>query len=174
MSKNIKRIEYIENGDYLVEYRIYECAKCGKEIGESYPIEEIDNSVYCGDCAFLDDLISEKEYIKNHLFFIGDSRLRACVKDGKIYIGSGKFPWEKTDREIRNSKENTEWRTAVFERDKYTCVICKKVGGRLNAHHIKPFSKFPNDRFDIDNGITLCEKCHKRVHKEKDPAYTRE
>ena len=86
----------------------------------------------------------------------------------------GKYTYQKENfREIRNSKQNAEWRMAVFERDKYTCAICRKVGGRLNAHHIKPFSKFPNDRFDIDNGITLCEECHKRVHKERNPVYIR-
>lgn len=173
MNKNIKRIVHIENGDHVVEYRIYECAECGKEIEDSHPREEIDGSVYCGDCAFLNGLISEKEYIENYMFFLVDPKLRACVKDGRIYLAHGKFPWEKTNREIRNSKQSTEWRMAVFERDKYACAICRKVGGRLNAHHIKPFSKFPNDRFDIDNGITLCEGCHKRVHKEKNSVYIR-
>ena len=173
MSKNIKRIVYIENGGHFVEYRIYECAKCKKEIEDAHPREEINGAVYCGDCAFLDGLISEKEYIKNHLYFIVDPKLRACVKDGKIYLAKGKFPWEKTNQEIRNSKKCAEWRLSVFERDEYTCAICRKVGGRLNAHHIKPFSKFPNDRFDVDNGITLCEECHKRVHKERNPVYIR-
>lgn len=65
----------------------------------------------------------------------------------------------------RNSAEYVEWRKAVFERDGFQCQVCEKIGGKLNAHHIKPFAKHKELRFDVDNGITLCETCHKKVHR---------
>jgi hypothetical protein len=61
---------------------------------------------------------------------------------------------------IRNSTEYTNWRKKVFERDDYTCLFCKKRGGDLVADHIKPFSIFKDLRLDINNGRTLCQKCH--------------
>lgn len=63
---------------------------------------------------------------------------------------------------IRQSLEYRLWREAVFARDNYTCIWCgDNKGGNLNADHIKPFALFPELRFAIDNGRTLCEPCHK-------------
>jgi len=68
---------------------------------------------------------------------------------------------------IRNSNKYKEWREAVFRRDNYTCLMCKKRGGKtyLHPHHLLPFADYPNHRFDIDNGLTLCKDCHKIIHK---------
>ncbi len=74
----------------------------------------------------------------------------------------------KTDQNklIRTSLEYKLWRTAVFERDNYTCIWCCAKNGEgkaiiLNADHIKPFALYPELRFAIDNGRTLCIDCHR-------------
>lgn len=76
-------------------------------------------------------------------------------------------------RRIRNSLEYKIWRKAVFERDDYTCIWCYARNGNgkrviLNADHIKPFSKYPELRFAIDNGRTLCVDCHRTTFGKYD------
>jgi len=70
------------------------------------------------------------------------------------------------NKTIRNSVEFRQWRKSVFENDNFVCQMCKKRGGKLNAHHLKSFSEYPNNRFDIHNGITLCQECHFRLHRK--------
>lgn len=64
---------------------------------------------------------------------------------------------------IRKSTEMRFWRTSVFKRDNFTCQLCGQHGGKLHADHIKPFCTFPELRFDLANGRTLCISCHKNT-----------
>lgn len=69
---------------------------------------------------------------------------------------------------FRQSKVYKIWRQSVFQRDSYTCISCGNKNGKgktvkLNAHHIKPFSLFPELRLAIDNGVTLCVSCHRKT-----------
>lgn len=78
------------------------------------------------------------------------------------YQRSTRYKGKKLGKSVRYKI----WREAVFERDNYTCVFCKRkkeVSGKLNADHIKPFAYFPKLRFDLNNGRTLCEECHKKT-----------
>ncbi len=62
---------------------------------------------------------------------------------------------------VRSSVEYKRWRTKVYERDGFKCVLCEYVGNELIADHIKSFSRHPELRLEIDNGRTLCKECHK-------------
>jgi hypothetical protein len=63
----------------------------------------------------------------------------------------------------RKSVEYDVWRDAVFRRDNYTCQHCG-ARGRMHAHHILSYAGFPERRYDVVNGITLCVACHGAVH----------
>lgn len=70
----------------------------------------------------------------------------------------------KTKRErtiLVGREEYKKWREAVFKRDSWTCQECGRHGCYLEAHHIKSWARFPEDRYDVGNGITLCKSCHK-------------
>ena len=60
----------------------------------------------------------------------------------------------------RTSWQYDSWRKGVMERDDYTCQCCGKRGGNLHAHHKYNFSTYVDLRYDVDNGVTLCEQCH--------------
>lgn len=68
---------------------------------------------------------------------------------------------------VRKSFVYKDWRKAVFERDNYTCQDCGGRGGKLHAHHVKSFSKHPDLRLEVSNGVTLCRACHQKHHKQK-------
>ena len=87
---------------------------------------------------------------------------------------------------IIKTKKYLKWRSDIFIRDNFTCQKCKIKGNRIEAHHEKPFHKLIEEvknylpllplyegamlytpLWDLDNGITLCEKCHKKVVKQK-------
>lgn len=65
---------------------------------------------------------------------------------------------------IRGLIEYKLWRTEVYKRDNWICRKCNRRGGKLNADHIKPFALYPELRFDIDNGRTLCWDCHRKTN----------
>ena len=62
-------------------------------------------------------------------------------------------------RRARGDSRNHRWRMDVLERDAYTCQCCG-TKDKLEAHHIKNFSKKKELRFEVSNGITLCYDCH--------------
>lgn len=68
--------------------------------------------------------------------------------------------------EDRRSSKYKMWKQSVLKRDNYTCQECG-CKGNLVVHHIKPFATEKEARFDINNGITLCQNCHREVHKNE-------
>jgi hypothetical protein len=66
--------------------------------------------------------------------------------------------------QIRQSVEYKEWRIKVWSRDKTKCKVCGIRKDPMVAHHLEGFNIFPEKRFDVDNGVTLCDKHHIAFH----------
>jgi len=67
----------------------------------------------------------------------------------------------------RKLLENARWRKEIFERDNYTCQLTgDRKGHYLVAHHLNSYNSNTEDRFNIDNGITILESIHKLFHKQ--------
>jgi len=77
--------------------------------------------------------------------------------------------------------EYKDWRQKVFLRDNFTCQGCSVTGTYLNAHHIKRLHDIVTQYgitnvaqarncyplWSLDNGVTLCPVCHKKVHSAR-------
>lgn len=92
-------------------------------------------------------------------------RARAQTGEKHNHWKGGYAPANQRDR---SKEEYFAWRNAVYARDNYTCQHCAVRGCRktpLNAHHIKTWRDFPDLRYDLTNGITLCLECHRAEHR---------
>jgi predicted restriction endonuclease len=115
-----------------------------------------------------DSLFKNRKHTEETKKKISQSRMGKC-------IGKNNYRWKggisKAYKTGYWTTQYKNWRKAVFERDNYTCQKCGKKGGYLTAHHLKSFLYYKELRFDINNGLTLCDNCHQLVdnYKKKAP-----
>ena len=106
---------------------------------------------------------------------------RFCSRDCYANYLKGKYPvnlkgkrgvkprtYHLTKRPKHEGVEYKEWRMKVFKKDNFTCQICgktsnelKKQGIKICADHIKPYCNYPELRYVVSNGRTVCVPCHK-------------
>lgn len=100
----------------------------------------------------------------NHSVSLGCKCPTCAYENRKLLSGEEHPNWKggvsSENEKVRGSRRYSKWRSSVFERDGYTCQCCGIYGGELEAHHIHDFANNIEERMDIDNGITLCKKCH--------------
>lgn len=85
-------------------------------------------------------------------------------KSGFRYTGKDHPNYREEARRKNRGGSHHKWVNAVLSRDKATCQKCGAQGIELHAHHIKSFKDHPELRFDLDNGMTLCFRCHWLEH----------
>lgn len=139
--KLILNSEQVENENYG-----YISLKIGKLLLE--PTEIIEFITY--DKEFSEKAIEEFEKIG--LIEVQEERIKV------------NYPWNREP--TRNSIYYHKWKNKCLERDNYTCSYCCSKDD-LIVHHIIPWRVCKDDddlRYDINNGITLCRKCHIKAH----------
>jgi len=62
----------------------------------------------------------------------------------------------------RQTAEYVAWRNAVIARDGKQCRLCGRTD-RYHAHHLLPYTKYPELAFDVHNGMILCPTCHNKL-----------
>lgn len=89
----------------------------------------------------------------NHPRYISDRTKLAVLSNGEEY---------------RNSPASRDWAKSVKKRDGWVCRIADiKCNGKVVAHHILPWRDFPELRYEVNNGITLCHFHHPRKRNDE-------
>jgi DNA-directed RNA polymerase subunit RPC12/RpoP len=143
------------------------CAKCGK----SFPVSREGNAKLCPPCREAKCVQCGKPFVPKWANHGQKYCSPKCSSDSRK---GAEPPWLAANRGVRprtyhlhhrdfKGQMAIDWRSAVYLRDNYTCQKCGQRGGRLNAHHVKPFKDFPELAFDVSNGQTLCVPCHKET-----------
>ena len=132
--------------------------------------------------------IARKKYMKSHpksAFRKGQVFTKSHLRNIRLSCkrGSNHPCWKggisSLRQQIYNHFKYRQWRSDIFIRDNYTCQWCgrrSKKGNRIEieAHHIKSFFVILEEYqiktleqaldceelWNINNGLTLCEKCH--------------
>lgn len=147
------------------------CRCCGKTFSTKYLSKtEGEKAKYCSKKCF---------YAAHAQVVVVCRQCRAefSVDPSKIKQGKGKYCSRKcwylsrrTQKDetlfARGCKQMKDWKKAVLARDGYKCAKCGAKNNGLAAHHIIPFSKDEALRYEVGNGITLCNECHKEIHLE--------
>ena len=155
---------------------VFICEECGKEFISK---KTTNANKYCSrKCYNKAHVIKnkERECPQCHKRFTATQSediycSRECYLKYIHAVNSGENHWNwqggitSENEKLRKSVEYKDWQQSVYKKDHYQCQICGSKK-EINAHHLSGWKEYPDKRFDIDNGITLCKDCHIKVHQK--------
>lgn len=162
--------------------KIVKCTECGKEFYLSNSQFHIKRcSKKCAN-AYMSRLYKNRPDRKANLRramtfrdFTTPEAHERMVKIGsmtKPRFGAANNLWKGGITTLQNKQrakpEYKAWRKAVYERDGYKCQMCG-TNKNLHAHHKKEFAKYPELRYEVSNGLTVCQPCHGKIHGRNIP-----
>lgn len=142
----------------------HECKICSKKF-RAY-LDRVYCSIKCSNESKLGN-----QYNKNRI-----PSVETRLKMSEQRIGDKNWRWIADRTQLKQSeKKHLDstykcWMLNVKERDSWVCRIADvNCDGRLEAHHILNWVEYPELRYEINNGITLCHAHHPRGRaKEKE------
>jgi hypothetical protein len=105
----------------------------------------------------------ERREVETKLYWLRDVKKRLYISRFELQQLHGiEFHFTRDMKE--SQKRAFAWRNQVILRDGFKCRKCGCSVG-LEGHHIYSYQHEPDLRYDINNGITFCDQCHKAFHK---------
>ena len=186
--KNSDFINFKKKYDYKLES--LKCEHCGKKIEKSLNrIKDYflgkNKHIYCSnECA----ASAKKKQVEvscdycHKKYTITESRFKknknnfCCLDHKKAFVQKEKETYAEISHYLRTSKKYNTWRLSCMERDDFKCIECHE-DSNLIVHHInelynivKKYNFVLEDILnsfefnDINNGMTLCKKCHNKKY----------
>jgi 5-methylcytosine-specific restriction endonuclease McrA len=144
-----------------------------RRIGKKFPIYPLDMMMRWADNGIMDidKLIdrASKAKIKQTLITYKKEKkareklLKALAEENKRYFKRLQADPSALLKSDRDNERYNEWRSAILERDRKTCILCGSTKGQ-HAHHIERWIDNIGCRYNLKNGVSLCVKCHKQYH----------
>lgn len=161
------------------------CEECEKRFTNHEEFESYIENKYNGEYEILDRYINSQtkicvKHIKcGNLFYTLPENLAnghgcpnslCCMKHGKEHYRYNENLSDE-DRAIdrKSKKEYRDWRSSVYKKHMFTCDVCgcsKSKYNKIVAHHLESYDVNESLRYDISNGVALCESCHRDFHKK--------
>jgi len=135
---------------------VSQCKKCREEYKKKYRNENKEKIKEYRKKKYRKG--ERKEEMKEYGKKYRQSKHGKEVRKKYLEQNPGKYRYE--------DPEYIEWSWQVKNKSNFTCQVCDKLGGALNSHHLNGWKNFPNERYNIENGVCLCKECHKRYHDE--------
>lgn len=169
------------------------CLVCGKEFYNCAKLKKFCsiicyNSIHSNrtDCSC--KICNKIFTVKTSVFNKGGGKYcskKCMIIHQKTLYGELTNNWKggksKISHLLRTSRKYKIWKLSVLKKDSFKCCNCgSNKGGDLDIHHIISVKRLlqkynPStmleienikEFWDINNGITLCKKCHRKLHKE--------
>lgn len=150
------------------------CPKCVTDsdefLGDSYTKDAERVEKACEQCGETMDVL-QSTLDRGHGRFCSRNCLSGWLSEN--VVGEQHHQWKEGESSYTGDWWNV--RREARERDDYECQVCRvsrdEEGKELDVHHIRPVREFddPQDAHRLENVVTLCRSCHRKVESGSVP-----